>query len=82
MLNLRGETMAKITNARHIQGLKTFNCFSQRLSHAIQNKLGICPIDIFTHANGKIVNVYIITPELSEFLTEWTKNKPRKEVQN
>ena len=74
--------MARITNHNEIVGLKTFKCFSQRLSHAIQNKLGVCPIDIFKHSNGKIVNVFILTPELSAFLAEWTKNKPEKEAKS
>lgn len=74
--------MAIITNARKIEGLKLFKCFSQRLSHSIQNRLGVCPIEIYKHPNGKIVNVFIITPELSAFLTEWTNNKPEKEAKS
>lgn len=73
--------MAMITNYKDIKGVQFYKCFSQRMSHVIQNKLNVCPIDIYTHPNGKIVNVFIMTPELSEFLKKWTENKPNKEVQ-
>lgn len=73
--------MAIITNYKELKGVHFFKCFSQRLSHVIQNKLNVCPISIYTHPNGKIVNVFIMTPELSELLKEWTANKPKKEVQ-
>ena len=74
--------MAIITNISQIaktKSVKIFKCFSQRLSHEIQNRLGVCPVDVYTHENGKVVNVYIMTPELSALLTEWTANKPKKE---
>lgn len=69
--------MAKIENSKDIN-CKTYCCFSQRLSHAIQCELGQFPINKFKHANGKIANVFVLTPKLSEFLTEWSKKNPRR----
>lgn len=67
-----------VTNISDLTGIKLYKCFSQRLSHNIQSKLDIVPINVYTHKNGKIVNVYVITPELSAFLREWSENNPNK----
>lgn len=67
-----------VTNIAELTGIKFYKCFSQRLSHNIQTKLNILPIEVYTHKNGKIVNVYIMTKELSDFLVEWSNNKPTK----
>jgi len=72
------DNMAKIENITEL-ACKKYNCFSQRLSHAIQMELGQMPVNKFKHTNGKIVNVFIMNPKLSVFLTEWSKNKPKKE---
>lgn len=77
-----------ITNVEELiekNKIKTYECGSQRLSHAIRTKLNMVPIDIYTHrTTGKIVNVYVMTDELSRFLRDWTKNNPKKskEVSN
>lgn len=70
--------MAIITNISELTTVKTYKCFSQRLSHCIQTELGVLPVNVYKHSNGKLVNVYILTPELSQFLTDWTQNKRRK----
>lgn len=61
--------------------VKTYSCGSQRLCHAIEFELGLRPINIYKTKNGKIINVFILSKRLSEFLEKWTKNKP-KGVQN
>lgn len=70
--------MAMIENVSEIT-CKKYNCFSQRLSHSIQCELGQFPINKFQHKNGKIVNVFVLTPKLSEFLKKWSENNPRRE---
>ena len=71
-----------ITNADELikdKKVEIFNCGSQRLSHEIRTKLGILPIKVYEHRkSNRIINVFIMTKELSEFLTEWSKNKPTK----
>lgn len=69
--------MAKIENSKEIN-CNLYSCFSQRLSHAIQNELGQFPIDKYKHSNGKIANVFIMNPKLSEFLTKWSQSNPRR----
>lgn len=69
--------MAQIENFDELK-CNTYRCFSQRLSHEIQMQLGILPINRFQHKNGKMVTVFIMTPKLSKFLTEWTANKPKR----
>lgn len=59
--------------------VKTYSCGSQRLSHEIRTKLNIVPIQIYRHRKTKkLVNVFIMSKELSAFLTEWSANKPRR----
>lgn len=70
--------MAKIENITEV-ACCTYRCFSQRLSHAIQMELGQMPVNKYKHKNGRVVNIFIVTPKLSEFLTKWSKNKPKKE---
>lgn len=70
--------MAEITNIEE-SNVKTFSCFSRRLCHEITRQLGIVPINRFVHSNGKIANVFIMTPQLSEFLKKWKENNPKKE---
>lgn len=73
----------KITNINEIgANIKVYHCGSQRLCHAIQTRLGQISIDTYVHKNGKIINVFVMTDELSHFLTEWSKNNPHKEVKN
>lgn len=57
--------------------VKLYKCFSQRLSHAIQTELGIQPVKVYQHKNGRLVNLYIMTPQLSQFLKAWTANNPK-----
>lgn len=70
--------MAIITNINEIKTVQTYKCFSQRLSHCIQTELGVLPVNVYKHSNGKLVNVYIMTPELSDFLTKWTQKSKRR----
>lgn len=42
-------------------------------------ELGQMPVNKYKHKNGRVVNIFIVTPKLSEFLTKWSKNKPKKE---
>lgn len=71
-----------ITNIEELEekkNIKTYSCGSQRLSHEIRTKLGIIPINIYKHRkNGRIINVFVMTNELSEFLKVWSKNNPKK----
>lgn len=71
-----------ITNVEELKKkkkIKVYNCGSQRLSHSIRTKLGMVPINVYKHEKtGRIINVFVMTDELSKFLTEWTKNNPRK----
>ena len=73
--------MAKIENINSID-CKLYRCFSQRLSHEIQMTLGEMPISKYRHKNGRIVNVFVMTPKLSAFLTQWTANKPKEDKTN
>lgn len=75
--------MAQITNMADLN-VKTYSCGSQRLAHNIKTVLNIQPVNVYENKLGKIINVFILTPKLSEFLTAWTQNKPkkRKEVQS
>lgn len=58
-----------------------YSCGSQRLSHEIRSQLNILPINTYTHrVTGKIINEFILTSELSEFLKKWTENRPKKEM--
>lgn len=62
--------------------VKTYSCGSQRLSHSIITKLGMVPIKVYKHSQtGKYINVFIMTDELSKFLTEWSNNNPRKKME-
>ena len=74
-----------ITNLKELSNdnkIKLYNCGSQRLSHAIRTKLNIVPIDIYRHKKtGKLINVFIMTNELSNFLTEWSNNRPNIELE-
>lgn len=69
--------MAQITNITNLD-VKTYSCGSQRLSHNIKTNLNMQPINVYENKAGKLINVFILTPKLSEFLGEWTKNKPQK----
>jgi len=70
-----------ITNTNELienKDIKTYSCGSQRLSHEIITKLHICPINVYTHkTTGRLINVFIMSKDLSEFLTKWTKNNPK-----
>lgn len=72
----------KITNIKELQknqSLEIYNCGSQKLSHEIRTKLNLVPVDIYKHKKtGKLINVYIMTDELSKFLIDWTNNRPLK----
>lgn len=78
----------KITNLEQLEQenkVQTYSCGSQKLSHEIRTQLNMVPVNIYKHRKtGKLVNVFIMTKELSDFLTEWTKNRPfkKKEVAN
>lgn len=67
--------MARITNINDLD-VNIYSCGSQRLSHNIKTKLGIQPIEIYTNKLGKLINVFIMTPKLSNYLKEWTNNNP------
>lgn len=69
--------MARIENYNSID-CNLYRCFSQRLSHEIQMTLGQMPVSKYRHKNGKIVNVFVMNPKLSEFLTQWTANRPKE----
>lgn len=77
----------KINNVSELEekGTKFYSCGSQRLSHNIQTKLGMVPVNVYKHRRtGKLINVFVMTEELSEFLKQWTKNRPlsAKEVRH
>lgn len=58
---------------------EVFNCGSQRLSHCIRTQLNMAPIQVYKHnKTGKIINVFIMTKELSKFLENWSSNKPER----
>lgn len=43
--------------------------------------IGILPIDSFISKKTKrVIKVYIWTDEITSFLVDWSKNKPKKEV--
>lgn len=69
-----------ITNVDTLdKDVKLYNCGSRRLSHNIQTKLNMLPVNVYKHRKtGKTISVYVMTDELSEFLTTWSKNKPLK----
>ena len=78
-LILRMVMIMKITNTQELKdnGTKFYSCGSQRLSHNIQTKLGMVPVNVYKHRKtGKLINVFVMTDELSRFLEEWTKNRP------
>lgn len=79
---MRMVTNMLITNLKDLENenkISTYSCGSQKLSHAIRTQLNMVPIQVYKHrANGKLVNVFIMTEELSRFLTEWTNNNPKK----
>lgn len=72
-----------ISNTKQLKAddkIKIFSCGSQRLSHEIRTQLGMIPVKTYTHKKTKkIINEYIMTEALSEFLKTWSKNKPVKE---
>nr|DAT76356.1 MAG TPA: hypothetical protein [Caudoviricetes sp.] len=74
-----------ITNIEELEKkkkVKTYSCGSQRQSHEIRTKLGMVPIKVYQHSQtGKYINVFIMTDELSKFLTEWSNNNPRKKME-
>lgn len=70
--------MARITNINELGDIKTYSCGSQRLSHNIKTKLGIYPINVYRNKNHKIINVFVLTTELSNYLKEWSNNNPNK----
>lgn len=70
--------MAKITNIRDKPEIKKYFCGSQRLAHEIRTQLNQVPVEIFEHNNGKLINVFIMNPILSNFLKEWSDNNPKK----
>lgn len=73
----------KIINIDELkENIEVYHCGSQRLCHAIETQLGQIPINVYTHKNGKLINVFIMTNELSQFLTIWSRNNPNKEVKN
>lgn len=55
-----------------------FQCGSRRLSHWLLTKKEIFPVDTYVHNNGKTISIFVMTPELSEALYEWTANNPNK----
>lgn len=71
-----------ITNIEELENekkVKTYSCGSKRQSHEIRTRLGMVPIKVYKHEKtGRIINVFVMTNELSKFLTEWTENNPRK----
>ena len=71
-----------ITNLKELKEdnkISLYSCGSQKLSHAIRTQLNMVPIQVYKHrANGKLVNVFIMTEELSLFLTKWTNNNPKR----
>lgn len=77
--------IANLKELEDKKDVKTYSCGSQRLSHAIRTQLNMVPVQTYEHKKtGKLINVYIMTKELSDFLTQWTKNRPNKnsEVSN
>lgn len=43
--------------------------------------IGIFPIDSFISKKTKrVIKVYICTDEVTSFLVDWSKNKPKREV--
>lgn len=70
----------KINNIEETQ-VAVYSCGSQRLSHEIRTQLGMIPINVYKHKkSGKIINVYVMTNELSQFLRKWSENNPHKKV--
>lgn len=69
--------MALINNVNDLK-IDTYKCGSRRLSHEIKTNLGILPINVYKTKDNKIINVFIMTPQLSKFLTEWSKNNPKR----
>ena len=72
--------MAQISNIEQLKaefGFEVFPCGSQRLSHEIRTKLNLLPIKCYENSKGKVINVYIMTKQLSEFLVEWSAKKPK-----
>lgn len=70
-----------LTNIEEIEknGVKFFSCGSKKLSHNIQTKLSMVPVNVYKHrTTGKTINVFIMTDELSQFLKRWSENKPPK----
>lgn len=60
--------------------INTYSCGSQKLSHEIRTRLNLVPVSVYKHKKtGKLVNVFIMTEELSRFLTDWTNNKPKNQ---
>lgn len=72
-----------ISNIKELEkdkSIHTYSCGSQKLSHEIRTRLNIVPVNVYKHKKtGKLVNVFIMTDELSRFLTEWSKNKPKNQ---
>lgn len=67
-----------ITNISEIKGVRIYKCYSQRLSHAIQTQLQVLPVNVYWERNGRIVNAYILTDELSLFLKKWSEARTKK----
>lgn len=67
--------ISNISELEREGNVKTYSCGSQRLCHAIEFELGLRPVDIYKTKNGKIINVFILSKKLSDFLEQWTKNK-------
>lgn len=69
----------KIINIDEIsKDIELYHCGSQRLCHAITTQLGQVSINTYTHKNGKIINVFVMTKELSDFLKKWSESNPNK----
>lgn len=71
-----------IDNIEELEGMQKYTCGSPNLnkfleSHEIKS---IYSYKLGKEKNNKTMWVFIMTPELSALLTEWSNNKPRNNI--
>lgn len=70
----------KIDNINEMKDIKKYTCGSPNLRKFLENN-GLKPVHSYKlNRDGKsrTMWVFIMTPELSALLTQWTNNKPTK----
>lgn len=71
-----------IDNVEDLNNVKKYTCGSPNLCKFLENN-GLKPVyhyQLGKEKRNRTMWVFIMTPELSELLTQWSNNKPKNKI--